>query len=166
MLYTLLIAERYGNSYRHLYRTGYSHPAPGVQVPAGLLYYTQSEEVIQVPATRNELRGLVIARNELASYITRRRTSLAQSTGEEELLPPTIDDEWSCGRCYAVDGCMLYRKVSIISILSFTQAHCFSGSRTKRRYDFRHRSSLPGEDRTSDRGSMRLLPEMGGTHLY
>ncbi|KZS87370.1 Dna2-domain-containing protein [Sistotremastrum niveocremeum HHB9708] len=93
MLYTLLVAERYG-----------------VQVPAGLLYYTQSEEVIQVPATRNELRGLIIARNEMASYISKRRTSLAQSTGEEELLPPTIDDEWSCGHCYAVDACMLYRK--------------------------------------------------------
>ena len=35
---------------------------------------------------------------------------------EEEkpsFLPPTIDNDWECKRCYQVDSCMLYRKVSI-----------------------------------------------------
>jgi len=27
-------------------------------------------------------------------------------------LPPTIDNDWECKRCYQVDSCMLYRKVS------------------------------------------------------
>jgi DNA replication ATP-dependent helicase Dna2 len=31
---------------------------------------------------------------------------------EEPFLPPTIDDERTCKRCYALDTCMLYRKVS------------------------------------------------------
>lgn len=104
LLYTLLIAERYG-----------------VDVPGGLLYYTQSEEVVRVPAGRNELRGLIMARNEMAGYVVRRmKTSKredakeghAEVVVEEAFLPPTIDDERVCGRCYVNDACMLYRKVS------------------------------------------------------
>ncbi|RDB29779.1 DNA replication ATP-dependent helicase/nuclease dna2 [Hypsizygus marmoreus] len=94
MLYTLLAAERYG-----------------VEVPAGLLYYTQSDEVVRVPAGRNEVRGLIVARNEMAGYMMRRN----EKSGNEEaafepFLPPTIDDERVCKRCYALDTCMLYRK--------------------------------------------------------
>ena len=33
---------------------------------------------------------------------------------EESFLPPTIDDERTCKRCYVVDTCMLYRKVSFV----------------------------------------------------
>ncbi|GLB41287.1 putative DNA replication factor Dna2 [Lyophyllum shimeji] len=99
MLYTLLAAERYG-----------------VAVPSGLLYYTQSEEVVHVPAGRNEIRGLIVARNEMASYMMRRsdKTGEHLEGGEgavsEQFLPPTIDDERVCKRCYALDTCMLYRK--------------------------------------------------------
>jgi DNA replication ATP-dependent helicase Dna2 len=94
MLYTLLAAERYG-----------------VEVPSGLLYYTQSEEVVRVPQSRNELRALIGARNEMASYMTRRNTHSKEQEIEEPFLPPTIDDERLCKRCYAVDTCMLFRKV-------------------------------------------------------
>lgn len=99
MLYTLLMSERYG-----------------VQVGEGLLYYTQSEEVVRVPAARNEIRSLMVARNDLASYMMRRVGSHKKDRGEhgnieEPFLPPTIDDDWACGKCYAVDSCMLYRKV-------------------------------------------------------
>ncbi|KAL6302085.1 Dna2-domain-containing protein [Sparassis latifolia] len=111
MLYTLLMAERYGT-----------------EVPSGLLYYTQSEEVVRVPAARNEVRALLVARNDMAGYMMRRiRGSRSQrnsadkkqsSTVEdleelpqsESFLPPTIDDVWQCGKCYALDTCMLYRK--------------------------------------------------------
>jgi DNA replication ATP-dependent helicase Dna2 len=55
MSYTLHTAERYG-----------------VDVPGGLLYDTQSEEVISVPAAKNELKGLVMLRNEMAAYTMRR----------------------------------------------------------------------------------------------
>jgi DNA replication ATP-dependent helicase Dna2 len=37
---------------------------------------------------------------------------------EESFLPPTIDDERTCKRCYALDTCMLYRKV-VSSVSSF-----------------------------------------------
>jgi len=94
MLYTLLAEERYG-----------------VQVPSGLLYYTQSEEVVRVPRGRNELRGLIGARNEMASYMMRRAN---QGKASEPFLPPTIDDERACKKCFALDACMLYRKASTV----------------------------------------------------
>ncbi|KAG8960730.1 Tripartite DNA replication factor [Tulasnella sp. 419] len=115
MLYTLLVAERYG-----------------VEVPTGLLYYTQTDQVIRVTPSRHELRSLIVARNEIASYMMRRKwnnksdvqpeddtaESLQGSSTLEDLedvnvgkfLPPTIDREWACKKCYAVDSCLLYRK--------------------------------------------------------
>lgn len=69
-----------------------------------------------------------MARNELASYMMRKRTSsTAEAEGSKDsegfagsntvtttarpLLPPPLDDEYKCSKCYVVDGCMLYRKV-------------------------------------------------------
>ncbi|KAI0079151.1 Dna2-domain-containing protein [Panus rudis PR-1116 ss-1] len=111
MLYTLLMAERYKT-----------------EVHSGLLYYTQSEEVVRVPAARNELRALLAARNEMAAYMMRRihREDIPRVKHEERgkeddsaldvkleaepFLPPTINDQRICGKCYALDACMLYRK--------------------------------------------------------
>ncbi|KAJ7761485.1 DNA replication factor Dna2-domain-containing protein [Mycena maculata] len=99
MLYTLLAEERYG-----------------AEVSSGLLFYTQSEEVVRVPATRNDVKGLMSARNELAAYMARRsqnsdhRKAREQTETAEPFLPPTIDDERICKRCYVLDSCMLYRK--------------------------------------------------------
>jgi DNA replication ATP-dependent helicase Dna2 len=107
MLYTLLAAERYG-----------------VEVDSGLLYYTQTDEVVCVPASRNELRGLIQARNEMAAYMMRRsrwveRNEKSCSSGDieglgevEAFLPPTIDDPRVCNKCHSLDICMLYRKAS------------------------------------------------------
>ena len=106
MLYTLLAAERYC-----------------MEVNAGLLYYTQTEEVVRVPASRNEIRGLFTARNEMAGYIMRRTQRSGVQDDEmdvedaltpEPFLPATIDDERTCKRCYALDACMLYRKVCFL----------------------------------------------------
>ncbi|KAK0217033.1 AAA domain-containing protein [Armillaria fumosa] len=88
MLYSLLAEERYG-----------------LEVSSGLLYYTQNEEVLQVDVNRNELRGLIMARNEMAGYMVRRHED-----PPEPFLPPTLDDERLCKRCYVLDACMLYRK--------------------------------------------------------
>ncbi|TBU22348.1 Dna2-domain-containing protein [Dichomitus squalens] len=106
MLYTLLMGERYGT-----------------EIPSGLLYYTQSEEVVRVPAARNELRALLVSRNDLAGHMMSRlrakceiAVSEDQVSGEatiddlESFLPPTIDDNRTCGKCFALDTCMLYRK--------------------------------------------------------
>jgi DNA replication ATP-dependent helicase Dna2 len=115
MLYTLLLSERYG-----------------VDVQDGLLFYTQSEEgeVIRVPRGRNEIRGLIEARNEIAAYMWKRlrnRNSKKESKRpadsvdmgkqmelgvekEEPFLPPPVDDERICKRCYVQDACFLFRK--------------------------------------------------------
>lgn len=98
MLYTILTSQRYG-----------------VDVTSGLLYYTQSDEVVQVPVGRHELRGLMIYRNEMASFSSRRATNAEERIDvEQAFLPPTIDDERSCKRCYMLDTCMLYRKVRFL----------------------------------------------------
>lgn len=108
MLYTLLMAERYG-----------------IEVPAGLLYYMQTNEITRVPASRNEIRGLLMARNEMAGYMIRRshgqlNTKSERDGGEKQadaFLPSTIDVKHSCGRCFVADACMLYRKVFFPSSL-------------------------------------------------
>lgn len=98
MLYTLLASGRYG-----------------ARVPSGLLYYTQSEEVVRVGVRWNEVRGLVMSRNEVVGYLVRRAEGGAGKVKEVEkkdpVLPPTIDDERMCKQCYALDACSLYRKV-------------------------------------------------------
>ncbi|KAJ9114076.1 hypothetical protein QFC22_005896 [Naganishia vaughanmartiniae] len=168
MLYTLLMEERY--------RT---------PIQSGLLYYTQTDSVLEVPAATGEIRSLLMARNELAGYASRKRVrqerdklergsstytqeckplvtlppndtkqsecgpveleadvddefahlddvlpdlhvvdalgtseaklqatgiSLTRDMEELPILPPTIDNERECARCYASDACMLYRR--------------------------------------------------------
>ncbi|GAA5968485.1 hypothetical protein JCM11641_007653 [Rhodosporidiobolus odoratus] len=147
MLYTLLMSDRYDE-----------------EVDSGLLYYTQSNEVFRVQAARNEIRGLILARNRFATYLHRRMTltpsgapaasqvpplssqftageeGAAADKAEEEdgseeddedalwaamgtpctppssqagdlaLLPPPIDEERSCRKCFVRDACMVFRK--------------------------------------------------------
>ncbi|KAK4057444.1 DNA replication endonuclease-helicase Dna2 [Microbotryomycetes sp. JL221] len=157
LLYTLLISDRYNED-----------------VASGLLYYSQSNSVVRIQAARNELRGLLIARNEFATHLHRRMTltpskalpgmtqtqtqagppgltqspviskaahptpekqellrsldsdeealwaaaggsideelDLADIEAEPQLLPASIDDERTCGKCYVKDACMLYRR--------------------------------------------------------
>lgn len=92
----------------------------GVPVPAGLLYYSQLDSILRVEARPNEIRALIMARNELAGWMSKRRSldpvvEVPKSTDEaiEDIgyLPPTIDNARECKMCYAVDSCMLYRKV-------------------------------------------------------
>ena len=127
MLYTLLISERYG-----------------VDVQDGLLFYTQSEggEVIRVPRGRNEIRGLIAARNEIAAYMWKRlrprkskkegkvpadavgmNTQMELGEENEPFLPPPLDDERICNRCYVQDACFLFRKAH--------PNHSSTGRRTK-----------------------------------
>ncbi|KAF9523189.1 DNA replication factor Dna2-domain-containing protein [Crepidotus variabilis] len=112
MLYTILVTERYG-----------------VDVQDGLLFYTQSQgEVSRVPRGKHELRGLIGARNEIAAYMWRRIRAEGKQklSGQHDLdyenpasltiqeiepfLPPPIDDERACARCYVQDTCFLFRK--------------------------------------------------------
>lgn len=123
MLYTLMMSDRYGTD-----------------VDSGLLYYSRSGDMHRVRRTRNEVRGLIVGRNELAYWLRHNATTsandeespadvLAEDTeaslvesgagatddvqaGAEghTMLPPTIDNERECNRCFAQDGCMLYRR--------------------------------------------------------
>lgn len=118
-------------------------------VPAGLLYYSQLNSILRVEAKPNEIRALIIARNELAGYLSAKRKvpsswmvapSLPlrrgiqsdtsefhakadpetdiEDTGTGQFLPATIDNPRECRSCYAVDSCMLYRKVMIFHLVS------------------------------------------------
>ncbi|GAC92835.1 DNA-binding protein [Pseudozyma hubeiensis SY62] len=99
MMYTLMMSDRYG-----------------VRVNDGLLYYSKSGELHRISRSRNEVRSLIIGRNELAHYLRHdtsrlRKSELTDPTEEPvQVLPPTIDSEHKCRRCYAVDGCMLFRR--------------------------------------------------------
>lgn len=80
--------------------------------------------MLRVEARPNEIRALIVARNELAHFLAKKRSiaELETATSEvpngsnsleiESFLPPTIDNPRECKMCYAVDTCMLYRKVS------------------------------------------------------
>lgn len=91
----------------------------GTDVTSGLLYYSKVSELHRVRRSLHEVRGLIIGRNEMACYLVRKPTPDSTSDVDAlainldtqlKLLPPTIDNERACGRCYALDGCMLYRK--------------------------------------------------------
>lgn len=132
MLYMLLMADRYGASLSPRCRTDGSADE---EIAEGLLYYSSSNSLIRVAPARNEIRGLLIARNDFATYL-HRRAHLSESAmhlptqvdtttqavevaveGEAEqeegsrLLPEGIDDERSCKRCYVLDACAIYRRV-------------------------------------------------------
>lgn len=115
-------------------------------MPAGLLYYSQLGTILRVEAKTNEIRSLIIARNELASYLHKKR-KIRQSTSsigelttsqmvreaedgiadiEDSFLPPTLDNERECKNCYAKEACMLYRKVRLFTqtITHHHSVHC------------------------------------------
>ncbi|KAI8458085.1 DNA replication factor Dna2-domain-containing protein [Phakopsora pachyrhizi] len=108
MLYTLLMSDRYD-----------------VEITAGLLFYTSSNELIRVRAVKEELRQLMIVRNRLVIFLSRGPDKISSNPDDvcaspdvEDLsvsvprtvLPEPIDEESCCKRCFVVDGCMLYRK--------------------------------------------------------
>jgi DNA replication ATP-dependent helicase Dna2 len=83
MLYTLMMSDRYD-----------------VDVACGMLYYVDAKESIRVRALRNEVRGLIMGRNELARWIK-----------AKEGLPDMLRSPRDCERCYAADSCLVYHKV-------------------------------------------------------
>ena len=82
MLYTLLMEDRYcESSFLFAPSSGHDravpdyvcvHPA-ATPIPSGLLYYSQSDNILQIPAAKHELRSLIMARNTLAGYLARKR---------------------------------------------------------------------------------------------
>jgi DNA replication ATP-dependent helicase Dna2 len=100
-------------------------PSAASQIPAGLLYYTQLSQILRVAANKNEIRSLIAQRNDLATYLSRKRvlpgskpaTTDAEPVDNLAFLPPTIDHPRECKTCYASDSCMLYRRVRAINAL-------------------------------------------------
>ncbi|KAK5013370.1 DNA replication endonuclease-helicase Dna2, partial [Cryomyces antarcticus] len=83
-LYTLLLSDRYD-----------------VEVAYGILYYLETSDISRIPAIRNELRHMVMQRNELACYVRERLQ-----------LPPMIQNPRKCGGCYAKTACFIYHKLA------------------------------------------------------
>ncbi|KAF3905451.1 hypothetical protein ABW20_dc0103994 [Dactylellina cionopaga] len=82
MLYTLLMSDRYD-----------------IETLCGILYYTETSETLRIPNLADELRGLMIGRNQLARFIYSKLE-----------LPPMLQDKRTCGRCYAKTSCFVYHK--------------------------------------------------------
>ncbi|KAJ3009133.1 UNVERIFIED_CONTAM: Tripartite DNA replication factor [Siphonaria sp. JEL0065] len=80
-LYTLMMQDRYD-----------------VNVFGSLLYYLKKKELIKIPYIRDEIRGLLINRNKLASAITSSK------------LPEMIQNTRTCTHCYSLNTCLVYHK--------------------------------------------------------
>ncbi|OJD38618.1 dna replication atp-dependent helicase dna2 [Diplodia corticola] len=83
-LYTLLMSDRYD-----------------IDITYGVLYYLESADTSRVPAIRNEIRQMIIQRNELACYVRERLQ-----------LPPMTTDSHQCNKCYAQETCFLYHRLA------------------------------------------------------
>ena len=82
-LYTLLLSDRYD-----------------VRIAYGILYYMETSEMSRIPGIRNEIRGMIIQRNEVACYVRQRLE-----------LPPMLKSPHLCGRCFAKTTCFTYHKL-------------------------------------------------------
>lgn len=85
-LYTLLLADRYDLLHN---------------IDSGILFYSRSAEMIRIPVIWDEIRLLLVARNELARYY--------QQTRE---LPPMLNNQHVCARCNYSTACMLYHRAA------------------------------------------------------
>ncbi len=83
-LYTLLLSDRYD-----------------VNVTCGILYYLETNKVFRVEGIRNEIRHMVMERNELACYVH-----------DKLALPPMIKKQHLCKTCYSKAACFTYHKLS------------------------------------------------------
>ena len=76
------------------------HNITEVDIESGILFYLKSDNMIQVPVIKDEIRGILMRRNEIASYIQTRNR-----------LPPMKRDLHGCARCFSLDACTVYHKV-------------------------------------------------------
>ncbi|CAJ0752100.1 24653_t:CDS:2 [Entrophospora sp. SA101] len=88
LFYTLLMSDRYK-----------------VGVDSGLLYYPKSNDcattgkMYAVNASHEDLKALVIRRNEVAYYAK-----------NGQILPPMLKNEYVCKNCFVRSSCLLYHK--------------------------------------------------------
>ena len=82
-LYTLLLSDRYD-----------------INVTCGILYYMETNKTFRVEGVRNEIRHMIMERNELACYVH-----------DKLALPPMIKKEHLCKSCYSKPACFTYHKL-------------------------------------------------------
>jgi CRISPR/Cas system-associated exonuclease Cas4 (RecB family) len=69
-------------------------------VDFGILYYMKSGDMFHVPGLRDDIRHLIVARNDIATYMI-----------SKSKLPPMIKNAHACQRCYQQEACFVYHKV-------------------------------------------------------
>ncbi|KAF2971717.1 hypothetical protein GQX73_g1795 [Xylaria multiplex] len=84
-LYNLLLSDRYD-----------------IEIVYGVLYYMETSQTHRIPTIRNELRHMIMQRNQLACYIRERSVQ----------LPPMKKSANTCGKCYAKVSCFIYHKLA------------------------------------------------------
>lgn len=84
-LYNLLLSDRYD-----------------IEIAYGILYYMETSQTIRIPTMRNELRHMIMQRNQLATYIRERNVQ----------LPPMKRSTNTCDKCYAKVPCFIYHKLA------------------------------------------------------
>ncbi|KAG5519473.1 hypothetical protein PMAC_002100 [Pneumocystis sp. 'macacae'] len=77
ILYTLLLSQHYD-----------------INVEFGILFYLEKGEIIQVFAVHNEIRGLIITRNNIAKYLK-----------NDQNLPSMLKNTFICKRCPVREPC-------------------------------------------------------------
>lgn len=82
ILYTLLLSEYYGEN-----------------VEFGLLFYLEKGETIQVFPVHNEIRGLIITRNNIAKYLK-----------NNQELPSMLKNMFVCRKCPMRKPCFIFHK--------------------------------------------------------
>lgn len=84
-LYNLLLSDRYD-----------------IEIVYGVLYYMETSQTYRIPTIRNELRHMIMQRNQLAGYVRERSVQ----------LPPMKKSANTCGKCYAKVPCFIYHKLA------------------------------------------------------
>lgn len=88
-LYTLLLNERYRQA-----------------CPSGLLLYATGIETNRVAALAMNVRGLLLARNKVASAMAKVK-ALGSATASQ-VFPPMLRLQSECSRCFQIDECVLH----------------------------------------------------------
>jgi len=84
-LYNLLLSDRYD-----------------IEIAYGILYYMETSQTTRIPTIRNELRHMIMQRNQLACFVRERSVQ----------LPPMKKSTNTCSNCYAKVSCFIYHKLA------------------------------------------------------
>lgn len=91
-LYTLLLSDRYS-----------------IDIKYGVLVYSESGDTVRIPGFSNEVRDLMVQRNQLAKKLS-----------DREKIPEMVENEYKCRQCDKSSACMIFHcvdnKASITAI--------------------------------------------------